>query len=111
MTTAPDFSIAGKPIAIGVGLNAGLMFIGNVGSGDKRQFTVLGDVVNAAARHESSCKDLNAPVVAGQPFFDALETVHQRCFEVRLNHPVRGMEPRNLYAISWAAAGRIAGRK
>jgi class 3 adenylate cyclase len=111
VTTASGFSLGETPIAIGVGLNAGSMFIGNVGSGEKRQFTVLGDVVNAAARYESLCKDLDAPIVTGQPFFDALGATHQPLAELHPNHEVRGMEPRNLYAFSDATARGIAGRK
>ena len=72
VATAHQFSFGGAPIKIGVGLNAGCMFIGNVGSGDKRQFTVLGDVVNLAARFESMCKELQAPIVVSESVFRRL---------------------------------------
>ena len=48
------------------------MFIGNVGSGEKRQFTVLGEVVNLAARFEAMCKDLRAPIVVSESVFNRL---------------------------------------
>ena len=70
--TAGNFSFGGKPVEIGVGLNAGPMFIGNVGSGEKRQFTVLGDVVNLAARFEAMCKDLRAPIVVSESIYRRL---------------------------------------
>lgn len=110
VTTASGFSIGDVPIGIGVGLNAGSMFIGNVGSGEKRQFTVLGEVVNAAARYESMCKDLGAPIVVGQSFFDALGAPEQQLARSHLNHDVRGMGPRNLFAFSGATVGGFAGR-
>lgn len=59
-------TIGGKPVSIGVGLSAGSIFCGNVGSDLKRQFTVLGSAVNLAARCESACKELNAPIVIAE---------------------------------------------
>ena len=70
--TAGRFSFGAEPVEIGVGLNAGPMFIGNVGSGQKRQFTVLGEVVNLAARFESMCKDLRAPIVVSESVYNRL---------------------------------------
>jgi adenylate cyclase len=70
--TAGQFSFGGHPVEIGVGLNAGRMFIGNVGSGEKRQFTVLGDAVNLAARYEAMCKELRASIVVSESVRDRL---------------------------------------
>jgi adenylate cyclase len=39
---------------LGVGLDIGRAFVGNVGAGDVKDFTALGDVVNTAARLQSS---------------------------------------------------------
>jgi class 3 adenylate cyclase len=58
--------LAGKPIEIGIGLNAGQVFMGNVGSKGKRQFTVLGPTVNLASRFEAATKELDAAVVMGE---------------------------------------------
>ena len=59
-------AIGGKPVRIGVGLSAGSIFCGNIGSDLKRQFTVLGSAVNLAARCESACKELNASIVISE---------------------------------------------
>jgi class 3 adenylate cyclase len=64
--TAGEFTFGDHPVAIGVGLNAGTVFIGNVGGNDKRQFTVLGAPVNLAARFEAATKELSVPLVLGE---------------------------------------------
>ncbi len=43
-------------LRLGVGLDVGRAFVGNVGAGDVKDFTALGDVVNTAARLQSSAK-------------------------------------------------------
>jgi len=61
-----------QPIRIGVGLNKGKVFVGNVGGAGKRQFTVLGMPVNLTQRYESQTKDLGADIVAGASVHSAL---------------------------------------
>ncbi|MFL5780035.1 MAG: adenylate/guanylate cyclase domain-containing protein [Thermoleophilaceae bacterium] len=60
-------------LRLGVGLDVGRAFVGNVGSGDVKDFTALGDVVNTAARLQSSAE-------AGQIVIS--ERVFQRLPEV-----------------------------
>jgi adenylate cyclase len=43
-------------LRLGVGLDVGRAFVGNVGSGEVKDFTALGDVVNTAARLQSSAE-------------------------------------------------------
>jgi adenylate cyclase len=41
---------AGADLGLGVGLDYGRAFVGNVGSGEVKDFTAIGDVVNTASR-------------------------------------------------------------
>ena len=65
---AASFRIGYSPVKIGVGMSAGKIFCGNLGGDLKRQFTVFGHSVNLAARCESACKELNAPLVLSEDF-------------------------------------------
>ncbi|MEM6901794.1 MAG: adenylate/guanylate cyclase domain-containing protein [Pseudomonadota bacterium] len=53
-----------EPLRMAVGLHVGTAVLGDLGAGQARRPTAIGDVVNAAARLESIAKDWNAPVVA-----------------------------------------------
>lgn len=52
-----------KPIAIGVGLNTGILMLGTVGDVNRLQTTVIGDAVNLTARTEKLTKDFTAQVI------------------------------------------------
>lgn len=54
------------PIRLGIGLNTGRCCVGNVGSPQRFDYSVLGDVVNVAARIESATKIYGAPILAGE---------------------------------------------
>lgn len=43
-------------LPLGIGLDHGLAFVGNVGSGEVKDFTAIGDVVNTAARLQGQAK-------------------------------------------------------
>ena len=43
-------------LPLGVGLDVGRAFVGNVGDGEVKDFTALGDVVNTAARLQSAAQ-------------------------------------------------------
>jgi len=50
-------------IEIGIGINSGIVMLGNCGSEDRFDYTAIGSDVNLAARCESSCKEVGEDIV------------------------------------------------
>ena len=99
VTRAAEKTIGENPIRIGVGLSAGSIFCGNIGSDLKRQFTVLGPAVNLAARCESACKELDASIVLSQEVFERLEPFEQSQLRIHPKVPLKGIGDVRLYSI------------
>lgn len=62
------------PLQIGAGVNTGYAMVGNTGSGDRPDYTALGDTVNAAFRLESSTKQIGRDIALGETTYQYLSS-------------------------------------
>lgn len=62
---AIDRSLAGSALAVGIGLNSGVVVAGAIGGAGRLEFSVIGDVVNVAARVESATRRTGDPILLG----------------------------------------------
>jgi adenylate cyclase len=60
------------PLRVGAGVNTGYAMVGNTGTGDRPDYTALGDTVNAAFRLESSTKQIGMDVAFGETAYEYL---------------------------------------
>jgi adenylate cyclase len=65
---------AGKPeFKIGVGLNYGLVTIGNIGTEKKKEYTVIGDMVDLAEHFEGLTKEYRQPLIISESLYRAVK--------------------------------------
>ncbi|MFV8053586.1 adenylate/guanylate cyclase domain-containing protein [Mycobacterium sp. 48b] len=60
-------------LRIGIGINTGVVIAGTIGGGGKLEFTLIGDVVNVAARVEQLTKTTGDSILLTQPTVDTLD--------------------------------------
>ena len=92
------------PLRIGTGLNTGYAMVGNTGSGDRPDYTAIGDTVNAAFRLESSTKQLGLDIALGEDTYRYLSLIGQQPLDFK-QHTVelKGYDsPTTTYAGTYA---------
>lgn len=98
--TSEGFKLGDGVIQLGIGLNAGDVFMGVVGGEKKRTFTVLGAPVNLAARYQGLSETLGAAVVMGPDFVARLSDADRVGLRAHPECQIKGADNQTLH--SWA---------
>ena len=78
----------GKPeIGISIGINTGMAFIGNIGTPNHLEYTVIGDTVNVASRIEAQNRKFNTQLLISEKTYeyakDILDVIRISSVEIR----------------------------
>ena len=102
-TLDENFRTRGWPVlSIGIGINTGVMTVGDMGSPVRKAYTVMGDAVNLGSRLEAITKDYGVGIVVGETTRQRVDgVVFRELDRVRVkgkDEPVTIYEPLGLNA-------------
>ena len=82
----------GATLKVGIGLNSGPVVVGSIGGAGKLDFTVIGDVVNTAARVEALTRETGDPILITEATRQAL--TGERAVDPRGEVALKGKQDR-----------------
>jgi adenylate cyclase len=83
-----------------LGLHVGEVFLGNIGSKDRLDFTVVGPAVNEVSRIAAMCRSVDQPMLVSSAFKAALGQERSRLVSVG-RYALRGVgQPQDLYTLA-----------
>ncbi len=91
-----------QTVAIGIGINTGDGCVGNLGSEQRFDYSVIGDNVNVASRYEGQSKTYGVPIVLGETTVARLSGV--ACLELDLMRVKGRTQPTRIYTALAALA-------
>ena len=85
------------PISIGIGINTGDCCVGNMGSDQRFDYSVLGDAANVASRLEGQSKTYGLPIIVGE---ETAKTLPEFAWlELDLIRVIGKKQPVRIYAL------------
>ena len=79
----------GEDVSVGIGLNTGVVVAGNVGGAGRYDFSVIGDVINVAARVQAATRDTGDTILISEHTMRAVGTI-DAALEERPNVQLKG---------------------
>ena len=93
-----NVSRLGENVSLGIGINYGPMVAGVMGTNTRKEYTVIGDIVNTASRIESLNKEFGTSLLISQSVYDNLDANLKEQFESMPPAMVKGKaQPISIY--------------